>query len=316
MPRPRLDPKAMRPTSVAAIRIRTARLAAFISTIDTPSLITRPVQAICADLGWRASWHCHTILKQFALDTRRDAKITGTRNGAVTVGMEHELHAPIELAIWRQADEKRVKGPELSIVVPTFNETKNVPLVVARLADALEGVRWEVIFVDDNSPDGTAATAREIAYGDARVRCLRRIGRRGLAGACIEGVLASSAPVVAVMDADLQHDEALLPRMLEGMRQGVELAVGTRFAGGGSASGGFSRLRHGGSQLATKAAKRLLGVALSDPMTGYFMMRRELFEALAPRLSTHGFKVLLDIVASSVKPLKIVELPYQFRARY
>jgi dolichol-phosphate mannosyltransferase len=208
-----------------------------------------------------------------------------------------------------------VSGPELSIVVPTFNEAENVPLVVARVAEVLADTRWEIIFVDDDSPDGTAAAARRIAFTDPRVRCLRRIGRRGLAGACIEGMLASSASAVAVMDGDLQHDEMLLPRMLASIEQGADLAIGTRFAGGGIAGGGLSQLRQWGSRLATRAARRLLSLRLSDPMSGFFMMRRELFDALAPRLSTQGFKVLLDIVASSRQPLRIVELPFEFRAR-
>jgi dolichol-phosphate mannosyltransferase len=212
-------------------------------------------------------------------------------------------------------DVDREVTAELSIVIPTFNEAQNVPFVVKCLSEALADVRWEVIFVDDNSPDGTTTAARKIARSDPRVRCIRRIGRRGLAGACIEGMLASSAAVVAVMDGDLQHDEALLPRMLESIRQGADLVVGTRFAPGGAAERGFSRLRHLSSQLATQAAKRILGVQLSDPMSGFFMMRRELFDAVAPRLSTQGFKLLLDIVASSPQPLRIVELPFEFRSR-
>jgi dolichol-phosphate mannosyltransferase len=218
-------------------------------------------------------------------------------------------------AAWRHPEVGHASVPELSIVVPTFNEAENVSLLVTRVAEALADTRWEIVFVDDNSPDGTTSAARELARTDARVRCLRRIGRRGLAGACIEGMLASSAAVVAVMDADLQHDETLLPRMLASLDQGADLAVGTRFAAGGTAHGGLSRLRHWGSQLATAAARRFLGVRLSDPMTGFFMMRRELFDALAPRLSTQGFKVLLDIVASSRQPLRIVELPFEFRPR-
>lgn len=213
------------------------------------------------------------------------------------------------------AHPESVGPPELSVIVPTLNEAQNVPIMVERLAQALAGVRWEVIFVDDNSRDGTTAAVRRIAQADPRVRCLRRIGRRGLSGACIEGMLASSAAVVAVVDGDLQHDETQLPRMLESLRQGADLVVGTRFAAGGTAESGFSRVRHWGSQVATGTARRLLGVRLSDPMSGFFMMRRDLFDALAPRLSTFGFKVLLDIVASSPQPLKIVELPFEFRAR-
>jgi dolichol-phosphate mannosyltransferase len=204
---------------------------------------------------------------------------------------------------------------ELSVIVPTFNEAGNVRLLVARLSDVLAGIRWEVIFVDDNSPDGTAATARQLARVDPRVRCLRRIGRRGLAGASIEGMLSSSAEVVAVMDGDLQHDETQLPRMLAAIRQGADLVVGTRFAEGGSAAGGFSQIRQLGSLAAAAAARRMLGVDLSDPMSGFFMIRREKFDLIAPRLSSYGFKVLLDIVASSRGQLGILEVPFVFRAR-
>jgi dolichol-phosphate mannosyltransferase len=205
--------------------------------------------------------------------------------------------------------------PDLSVIVPTFNETQNISLLVSRLAMALQDVRWEVIFVDDDSPDGTARTARRLAAADSRVRCIRRVGRRGLAGACIEGILASSAFAVAVVDADLQHDETLLPRMLASLEQGTDLVIGTRFAAGGTASDGLTGIRALGSRLANGAARALLGVRLSDPMSGFFMLRRELFEAAATRLSGQGFKVLLDFVATSGSTLKIAELPYRFRPR-
>ena len=157
-----------------------------------------------------------------------------------------------------------------------------------------------MIFVDDNSPDGTAAVARAIGATDARVRCIRRIGRRGLAGACIEGMLASQARYVAVMDADLQHDETLLTQMLARLRAGeAELAVASRYVDGGSAAGLASARREQASRVSTAVARRLLGVALSDPMSGFFMMRRDRFEALAPQLSSQGFKILLDIVATA-----------------
>lgn len=206
-------------------------------------------------------------------------------------------------------------APELSVVVPTLNESANLPLLVASLEAALRGVHWEVIFVDDDSGDGTAAVARRLARDDGRVRCLRRIGRRGLAGACAEGMLASSAQVVAVMDADLQHDEAVLPQMLQAIRSGADLVVGSRLATNGLVDGGFSSVRRSGSRLATAAAQRLLGVQLSDPMSGFFMMRREAFEAVAPKLSTQGFKLLLDIVASSRSDMSVREVPYRFRPR-
>src|SRR2546426_11756819 len=102
----------------------------------------------------------------------------------------------------------------LSIVVPTFNESGSVRELLRRLEATLSTPGWEIIFVDDDSPDGTASEVRDIARADPRVRCLQRIGRRGLSSACIEGMMAASAPTIAVMDADLQHDETILPRML------------------------------------------------------------------------------------------------------
>jgi dolichol-phosphate mannosyltransferase len=221
--------------------------------------------------------------------------------------MEQSLTGP------RATDEQAT--PELSVIVPTFKEAPNIPLVVARLTQALSGIRWEVIFVDDNSPDGTAAVARDLASSNARVRCIRRIGRRGLAGACIEGLLASSASAVAVMDADLQHNESLLPDMLDDIRGGADLSIGTRFAEGARIETGLSHLRQWSSRLATETAKRVLGVRLSDPMSGFFMMQRSHFDAIAPKLSTQGFKLLLDIVASSPSSLTIVERPFEFRPR-
>ena len=207
-------------------------------------------------------------------------------------------------------------APELSVVVPTFKECDNVPLLVGKLAHTLAGIDWEVIFVDDNSPDGTAEVARAIGATDARVRCLRRIGRRGLAGACIEGMLASQARYVAVMDADLQHDETLLTQMLARLRAGeAELAVASRYVDGGSAAGLASARREQASRLSTAVARRLLGVTLSDPMSGFFMMRRDRFEALAPQLSSQGFKILLDIAATARGDLRVTELPFVFGER-
>jgi dolichol-phosphate mannosyltransferase len=214
-----------------------------------------------------------------------------------------------------QAASATRPAPELSVVVPTFKERDNVPLLVGKLARTLAGIDWEVIFVDDNSPDGTAVAARAIGATDDRVRCIRRIGRRGLAGACIEGMLASQARYVAVMDADLQHDERLLTGMLEKLRSDTDLAVASRYVAGGSAAGLSSAGREHASRLSTTLAQRLLGVTLSDPMSGFFMIRRERFEELAPRLTTQGFKILLDIAATARGSLRIAELPFVFAER-
>jgi dolichol-phosphate mannosyltransferase len=207
------------------------------------------------------------------------------------------------------------RAVELSVIVPTFKERGNIPALLARLDAALAGVGWEVIFVDDDSPDGTAELVKEIAAKDARVRCLRRVSRRGLAGACIEGMLLSSAPYVAVMDADLQHDETLLPRMLARVKAGdTDLVVGSRYLSGGSASG-LSAGRGSISRLATSLARAFTGVTLTDPMSGFFMMRRDRFDPIAGRLSPYGFKILLDIALTAGSTLRLAEEPYAFAAR-
>src|SRR3954468_24384646 len=206
-------------------------------------------------------------------------------------------------------------SPQLSVIVPTFNERDNVTTLYRRLETALAGVAWEVIFVDDNSPDGTWDVVRGLGRQDCRVRCIRRIGRRGLSGACIEGILASSAPCVAMIDADLQHDETQLPKMLALLQNGeAELVIGSRYVEGGSAES-FDRQRAGFSRLATQVAKRVLRVEVADPMSGFFAIRRERFEQLAPKLSTQGFKILLDIVATARGSLRIREIPYTFGSR-
>ncbi|HXJ51738.1 MAG TPA: glycosyltransferase family 2 protein [Burkholderiales bacterium] len=204
---------------------------------------------------------------------------------------------------------------EISVIVPTFNERDNVLELVSRLERCLAGRAWEVIFVDDDSPDDTAALVRRLAQQDRRVRCLQRIGRRGLSSACVEGMLASGAPVLAVMDGDLQHDEELLPRMLDVLKQGnADVVVGTRYsAGGGVGQWEASRARM--SRFATRLSRYVVRADISDPMSGFFALRREAFEAAVRQLSSIGFKILLDLVASSPAPLRICELPYQFRTR-
>ena len=206
-------------------------------------------------------------------------------------------------------------APELTIVVPTFNEKANIPILVERLAQLLTACDWEVIFVDDNSPDGTAAAARLIGEADSRVRCIRRIGRRGLAGACLEGMLASQARYVAVMDADLQHDEGLLVPMLEALRAGrADVAVASRYLHGGSAAG-LSKQRSRVSRGSNTLVRLLLGIDLTDPMSGHFMIRRDALEAIALSLSTQGFKILLDILATARGSLRTIELRSTFRER-
>jgi len=208
-----------------------------------------------------------------------------------------------------------VDAPELTIVVPTFNEHDNIVPLLERLNAVLAGISWEAIFVDDDSSDGTAEAVRAAGRRDTRVRCIQRIGRRGLAGACIEGILASSAPYVAVMDADLQHDEAILPQMIEVLRGGgCDVVVGSRYVEGGGV-GDWSAQRQRASSLATRLARLVTKADIADPMSGFFMLRRSVFEGVMRGLSTQGFKILLDILATANAPLRITEIPYQFRQR-
>jgi len=205
--------------------------------------------------------------------------------------------------------------PELCVVLPTYNEADNVAPLVRALDRALGNIDWEAIFVDDDSPDGTAARIEALQH--PRIRCLLRKGRRGLASAAVEGFLASDAPWVALMDADLQHDETRLPAMLNlAKSEGLDLVVGTRYASGGSAAGLTSLCRTWLSRAGVRASRSLMGeTKLSDPMSGFFLARRELIEALAPRLSQRGYKILLDLVASADRPLRIGEVAYRLRPR-
>jgi dolichol-phosphate mannosyltransferase len=209
----------------------------------------------------------------------------------------------------------RARGPELTIVVPTFKESGSIAELCRRLEAALGETGWEIVFVDDDSPDGTAALGRALAHADARVRCIQRIGRRGLSSACVEGILASSAPIVAVMDADLQHDEQVLPRMVELVRSGqADLAVGSRYVAGGS-TGDWDANREKISRTATRLTHLITGVKLSDPMSGFFVIKRETFEKVVRGLSGLGFKILLDIAATAKGDLRVAEVPYKFRLR-
>jgi dolichol-phosphate mannosyltransferase len=206
-------------------------------------------------------------------------------------------------------------GAELSLIVPTRNERDNIELLVERLRQVLVGINWEVIFADDDSTDGTIPEVRRLARADRRVRLLHRIGRRGLASACIEAVQASAAPYIGIMDADLQHDEALLPRMLAVLKsEPVDLVVGSRYVEGGGV-GDWDSTRANISSLATRLGRLVLRSEIADPMSGFFMMTRASFDGAVRNLSAMGFKILVDLLASAPAPLRIRELPYQFRPR-
>ena len=204
---------------------------------------------------------------------------------------------------------------ELAVIVPTFNERGNVVPLLAALERSLGGVCHEVIFVDDDSPDGTATLIREIALMNPRVRVLQRVGRRGLASACLEGMMATPAPYVAVMDGDLQHDEGILPAMLDKIRNDkLDLVVATRNAEGGG-MGEFSAGRVRLSNLGRRLSQWVSHTALSDPMSGFFMLDRRFLDEVVHSASGVGFKILLDVVASASRPVRFGEVPYTFRKR-
>lgn len=221
------------------------------------------------------------------------------------------MNSPTSCPIERETS----RTAELAIVIPTFNERENITSLVEAIAAALPDIRWEAVFVDDDSPDGTASLLREIARRDVRVRCLHRFGRRGLASACVEGIMSTASPFVAIMDADHQHDERILRRMYEIISSGeATIVVGSRYVEGGGI-GDWTQKRIVLSKLATRITNKIAGSSLRDPMSGFFIIRRDTFLQVLPRLSSIGFKILLDIMASSKIPLKAIEVPYTFRSR-
>ena len=204
--------------------------------------------------------------------------------------------------------------PELSVVVPAFRERDNIPALLRALEQALAGLDWETIVVVDDAFDGSEDLVRERAQRDPRVRCIQRIGRRGLASACIEGMLASSAPYLAVIDADLQHDETLVPQLLAKARQeDADVAVASRYMAGGS-TGELAPERVRLSRLASALSARL-GQGLTDPMSGFFVVRRAFLDRVVRNLYGRGFKILLDLIAAARGKIRIVELPYRMRSR-
>lgn len=205
---------------------------------------------------------------------------------------------------------------ELAIVLPTLNERDNIAPLIDRIEAALGPWGWEVLVVDDNSVDGTAEEARQIALVDPRLRVIHRIGRRGLASAAIEGFCATAAPYVAVMDADHQHDPALLRDMLASVKaKEAEVAVASRFASGASMAEWNRPDREKLSSVANALARRLTGVELSDPMSGYFLLPTATARRLVPNLSGIGFKILLDLLATANPPLTVKDFPMNFSAR-
>ena len=212
---------------------------------------------------------------------------------------------------------KTDKPCELTVIIPTFNEVNNVGVIVKKLEDCLVGINFNILFVDDNSEDGTVERIQKLESEKKYVSLLLRIGRRGLAGACIEGFISSRSPLVAVIDSDLQHDETKLVEMFSKFQadKNLDLVVGSRHSGEGTAQGGFSFLRNNASKLAISCSQILLGIKVTDPMSGFFMLRKGSIQPFIERLQPNGFKILADILASSRNQLSVMEIGYEFKKR-
>lgn len=201
----------------------------------------------------------------------------------------------------------------LSVIAPTYNERDNVLPLVEEVGRALAGVEHELVFVDDGSPDGTADAVEEIGARDPRIRVIRRSGTRALSAAVIEGFQAARGDLVACIDADLQHDPAILPLMAREMENGADLVIGSRYIAQGG-TGEWGALRRLESRVATRLAQWTLGVPLHDPLSGYFMLRRQDFQRVRADLNGSGFKILLEI-AAHLRPKELREVPFTFRTR-
>jgi dolichol-phosphate mannosyltransferase len=205
-------------------------------------------------------------------------------------------------------------APEVAIIIPTFNEARNVAELASRLSAILSGVIHEIIFVDDHSADGTADIVRQLSRQDPRIRIIERIGRRGLSTAVIEGLLSTSAPFGVVIDGDLQHDERAIPSLINALANGADLAVGSRYLEGGGTRD-WSLRRKQASSLATRMSLLLPAARISDPMSGFFAVRTDAFRQRADQLVGVGYKILLDLLVTGGPPLKTKEVAYIFRSR-
>ena len=208
--------------------------------------------------------------------------------------------------------------PSLSIVIPTYNEKDNISKILEKLKRTLKDIKYEVIFVDDNSPDGTSKEVKNFMKKSSKIRLIHRIGRRGLSGAVIEGVFAANFELVAVMDCDLQHDETKLLDMMDLFFSNtfLDLVIGSRFTDrGGISDQAFSKIREFGSKMTTFLVKKLLTINSSDPLSGFFMVKKETFLKSAENLQTQGFKILADFLATTGKSIEVKEIGYKFKNR-
>jgi dolichol-phosphate mannosyltransferase len=204
--------------------------------------------------------------------------------------------------------------PVVSVITPTFNEAENLPILVGRLHDALADIPHEIIVADDDSPDRTWEVAEGLAADDPRITVMRRFHDPGLSASVLDGMSVARGEVLAVIDADLQHDESILADMVEQVLDDrADVVVGSRSTAGGG-YGEWSSSRRFVSWVATLIARLLLRVPVSDPMSGYFAVSRRAYEATAPQLNPRGFKILLEFIGRN-RDLRVSEVGYEFSNR-
>ncbi|MEM9654473.1 MAG: polyprenol monophosphomannose synthase [Actinomycetota bacterium] len=207
-----------------------------------------------------------------------------------------------------------LQRPTISVVLPTFNEAANIPILINRVREALDGHAYEVIIVDDDSPDRTWAVAQELAEADHRITVIRRKVERGLSSAVLSGMAAARGNVLVAMDADLQHDECRIHELAAAVTDGgADVCLGSRDADGGG-YGDFRRRRRLASWAGASLAKLVLQVPVSDPMSGFFAVGRDRYELIEGQVNPRGFKILLEFLARGPKPT-VAEVGYVFGER-
>ncbi len=201
----------------------------------------------------------------------------------------------------------------ISIVVPTYQERENIVNFIHRIENVLKGLDFEIVVVDDNSPDGTADLAENLNEQYGNIKVIRRPAKLGLGSAISDGIKASNSEVIAVMDADLQHPPMLLPRMLHEIERGNDIVIASRYVEGGGIEG-WSVIR----RIISKGAPFLAHILLSktrtvkDPVSGFFMFKRKVTENF--ELKTSGYKILLEILVKGSYN-SLAEIPYTFVQR-
>ncbi|MDI7774226.1 glycosyltransferase [Asticcacaulis sp. EMRT-3] len=219
------------------------------------------------------------------------------------------------------ADTERDSGaavstmiPDLSLVICTLNEGTAIRSVINEICDALDGIRHEIIVVDDNSSDNTGSEVLDVAKLRPNVRLHVRVGERGLSSAAIKGWDIAHGRYLGVMDGDGQHDPRAIRQMADMIMAGnTDLVCVSRYLG--QTETGLSGLRDIGSKVATAATGLVLKVPLSDPMSGCFLMTRDYYQSARPKLTGIGFKILLDIAASAPKKPRFGEVKAALRER-